>query len=111
MASCRAPRVRSGVRADAAFRRGESVERPRLGIGIAPSWVARRMRRAVGLPERDGVLVREVEPGSAAARAGIAEGDLLFEAAGREIREPDDVYDALGTVTSGASLTLKLVRG
>ena len=30
----------------AALGRGESTERPRLGIGIAPSWVARRMRRA-----------------------------------------------------------------
>ena len=94
----------------AALQRGESVERPRLGIGIAPSWVARRMRRAVGLPDRDGVLVREVESGSPAERAGVAEGDLLIEAAGREVREPDDVYDALGSV-SGDSLTLKFVRG
>ena len=54
----------------AALQRGESAERPRLGIGIAPSWVALRMRRAVGLPDREGVLVREVEPGSPAARAG-----------------------------------------
>ena len=93
-----------------ALQRGESVERPRLGIGIAPSWVARRMRRAVGLPDRDGVLVREVENASAAERAGIAEGDLLIEAGGREIREPDDVYDALGSF-SGNSITLKIVRG
>jgi serine protease Do len=48
----------------AALQRGESAERPRLGVGIAPSWVARRMRRAVGLPERDGVLVRDVEEGA-----------------------------------------------
>lgn len=94
----------------AALQRGESIERPRLGIGIAPSWVARRMRRAVGLPDRDGVLVREVESGSAADRAGITEGDLLIEAAGREIREPDDVYEALGSA-SGNAITLKLVRG
>ena len=94
----------------AALQRGENVERPRLGIGIAPSWVARRMRRAVGLPDRDGVLVREVESGSPAERSGIAEGDLLIEAAGREIHEPDDVYEALGSV-SGTSMTLKIVRG
>lgn len=93
-----------------ALQRGESVERPRLGIGIAPSRVARRMRRAVGLPERDGVLVREVEDNSAAQRAGIAEGDLLVEAAGREIRDPDDVYAALGAL-SGNSMTLKVIRG
>jgi serine protease Do len=95
----------------AALSRGESAERPRLGIGIAPSWVARRMRRAVGLPERDGVLVREVEDGSPAAAAGLQEGDLLIEAAGRPIVEPDDVYDALGTVQSGTNLSLRIVRG
>lgn len=95
----------------AALGRGESAERPRLGIGIAPSWVARRMRRAVGLPERDGVLVREVEDGSPASAAGIQEGDLLIEAAGRPIVEPDDVYDALGTVQAGAKLSLRIVRG
>ena len=32
-----------------ALARGENVERPHLGVAIAPSWVARRMRRAVGL--------------------------------------------------------------
>jgi serine protease Do len=95
----------------AALGRGESTERPRLGIGIAPAWVARRMRRAVGLPDREGVLLREVEDGSPAAAAGLQEGDLLIEAAGRPIREPDDVYDALGTVQGGAPLSLRIVRG
>lgn len=94
-----------------ALQRGESMERPQLGIAIAPSRVARHLRRAVGLPEQDGVLVREVEEDSAAARAGIAEGDLIVEAAGRPIREPDDVYEALGTVASGGSMTLRIVRG
>ena len=32
----------------------------RLGVAIAPPRVARRLRRAVGLPEFDGVLVRAV---------------------------------------------------
>jgi serine protease Do len=95
----------------AALGRGESAERPRLGIAIAPSWVARRMRRAVGLPERDGVLVREVEDGSPAAAAGLQEGDLLIEAAGRPLIEPDDVYDALGTIQAGGSLSVRIVRG
>src|SRR3954454_23726562 len=30
---------------------------PRLGVAVAPAAVAQRMRRAVGLPERHGVLV------------------------------------------------------
>ncbi|MEA2900484.1 MAG: hypothetical protein QOH36_371 [Actinomycetota bacterium] len=95
----------------ASLGRGESAERPILGVGIAPSWVANRMRRAVGLPPRDGVLVREVEEGSAAAAAGIREGDMIVEAGARAIVEPDDIHDALGTASADGSLQLKLVRG
>ena len=53
-----------------ALGRGEAPERVRLGVAIAPPRVARRLRRAVGLPEREGVLVREVEDDSPAARRG-----------------------------------------
>jgi S1-C subfamily serine protease len=95
----------------ASLQRGESAERPRLGVGIAPSWVANRMRRAVGLAPRDGVLVREVEEGSPAEAAGIREGDMIVEAGGRAIVEPDDVYDALATANANTAFQIKLVRG
>src|SRR5437588_6730731 len=65
-----------------AMARGEAPKRVRLGVAIAPPRVARRLRRAVGLPERDGVLVRAVEEGSAAARAGLERGDLIVAARG-----------------------------
>ncbi len=92
----------------AALGRGESPSRRRLGVGLAPSHVARRLRRAVGLPERDGLLVREVEDGSPAATAGIAEGDLIVEAGGRTIASADDLFDALST---SGDLAVTLVRG
>src|ERR671919_1702488 len=79
----------------AALGRGDSPSRRRLGVGLAPAHVARRLRRAVGLPERDGLLVREVEEDSPAAKAGIAEGDLIVAAAGRDITSADDLYDAI----------------
>lgn len=50
-----------------ALGRGELSSRPRLGVAVAPAYVGRRLRRAVGLPERDGVLVRAVEADSPAA--------------------------------------------
>ena len=89
--------------ADAALRdridalgRGESPKRPRLGVAVAPSHVAQRMRRSVGLPERDGVLVRGVEDGSPAAAAGIEAGDLIVEAGGRPVTDADELFAALG---------------
>ena len=93
----------------AALARGESVERPRLGVGVAPSSVARRLRRAVGLPEADGVLVREVEEGSAAERAGIRQGDLIVGAGGRPVQDPDDLHDALAAASG--TVNVAVLRG
>jgi len=103
------------IAADAALRdrvgalgRGESPTRRRLGVGLAPSHVARRLRHAVGLPERDGLLVREVEDDSPAAKAGIAEGDLIVAVGDRAIASADDLFEALGTE---GDLKITLVRG
>jgi len=92
-----------------ALARGESPTRARLGVAIAPSHVARRLRRSVGLPERSGVLVRGVEDGSLADQAGVEAGDLIVSAGGKPIADGDDLFDALGTLTP--PFELGLVRG
>jgi len=92
-----------------ALARGESVARPRLGIAVAPPHVARRLRASVGLSERDGLLVRGVEDGSPAARAGIREGDLLVAAAGKPLDTPDALPQMLAE--SGLPIELRIVRG
>jgi len=96
-------------RADA-LARGESARSPRLGVAIAPNFVARRLRRAVGLPDTDGLLVRDVTEDSPADRAGIASGDLIVAAAGQPMRSPDDLFDALKAAQGGA-IELTLIRG
>lgn len=94
-----------------ALGRGEPPRAVRLGVAIAPPRVARRLRRAVGLPERDGLLVRAVERDSAADRAGLERGDLIVGAGGTSIERVDDLYQALDTARSGGTLELKIVRG
>ena len=94
-----------------ALARGESPARPRLGVGIAPARVARRLRSAVGLPERDGLLVRAVEEGSPAERAGVRVGDLIATAGGREVRDADELHEVLDSLGEAGTLQLALVRG
>jgi S1-C subfamily serine protease len=94
-----------------ALSRGESATRPRLGVAIAPPYVARRMRRAVGLPERDGLLVRAVEDGTPAGEAGIARGDLIVEVDGHGVQSADDLFEAMDAAGPEGSVTLKVVRG
>jgi serine protease Do len=89
---------------------GQSAQSPRLGVAIAPNFVARRLRRAVGLPDTDGLLIRDVVDDSPAARAGLAKGDLIVAAAGNPVRTPDDLFDAL-QAAQGGTIALSIIRG
>jgi S1-C subfamily serine protease len=103
--------------ADAAFRervaalaRGEvPPRRPRLGVVVAPPWAARRLRRLVGLPEADGILVRAVEEGSLAETAGLREGDLIVEMAGQSVTDPDVIGEVLAAARG--PITVRVLRG
>jgi serine protease Do len=91
---------------------GEAPSHHRLGVAVAPPRAARRMRRAVGLPERDGLLIREVQEDGPADRAGIERGDLIVAAGGTDVDGVEDLYSALDAVPAGGGpLELTLVRG
>ena len=92
-----------------ALARGESARPPQLGITITPGHVARRMRRAVGLPDAEGLLIRDVAEDSPAARAGLARGDLIVTAAGQPVRSADDLAGALRT--AAGAIELIVIRG
>jgi serine protease Do len=92
-----------------ALARGEGAERPKLGVALAHPRAARRLRAAVGLPERDGLLVRGVVDGTPAANAGLQRGDLLVAVAGKDLSSVDDLFDALDGATG--AVTVRVVRG
>ena len=89
---------------------GQSPTRRTLGVAVVPPRVARRLRAAVGLPERDGLLVRAVDPDAPAAQAGVRDGDLLVEAGGQALSSVDDLHDVLDRWAE-ATIELRIVRG
>jgi S1-C subfamily serine protease len=95
----------------AAMGEGRRYERAKLGVALAPPQVAAKLRRAVGLPERDGLLVRGVVADSPAAGAGIKEGDLLVRAGDHDLATADDLFAVLADVAPGSELSITLVRG
>ncbi len=97
-------------RVDAAMR-GEVRERPRLGVAVMHPKAARRMRRAVGLDERSGLLVRDVEPESPADAAGLRRGDLIYAIDGTDVDGLDALYEQLGDIAPGQTITVGYVRG
>jgi len=86
-----------------------SPEPERLGVAVAPAGVARRLRRAVGLPDHEGLLVREVIPESIAERAGLAVGDLIVRLGEATVGSIDELFAALARVDGPVAVAV--VRG
>ncbi|MGE3445400.1 MAG: S1C family serine protease [Acidimicrobiia bacterium] len=89
---------------------GDAPDRPRLGIAVAPAHVARRLRRAVGLPDRDGLLVRAVDASGPAAQAGVRPGDLVVAVGGRAVTTADELHNVMESGPS-SPLVVTVVRG
>src|SRR5215210_4508882 len=70
---------------------------------------AQRLRRAVGLPDRQGVLVLRVKRGSPADTAGLQRGDLVVRAAAADVHTIGDLHRAVSR--ANATLALDVVRG
>jgi serine protease Do len=94
-----------------ALGRGEAPKRARLGIVIVPHRAARKLRRAVGLPERDGILIGHVEDDSPASRAGLQRGDLIVAAGAVAIDHTDTLYEVLDAAAGAGEIELTIVRG
>jgi hypothetical protein len=79
----------------------------RLDIGISGLPVA----PSAEAPNRAGVLVVGVSPGSVAQKAGIITGDIIYEFGGRAIRSPNDLQAAVAASATGSTAGIKLYRG
>lgn len=93
-----------------ALAKGESPRRVHLGVALAPAGAARHLRRAVGLPERDGLLVRGVQDDSPASHAGLRQGDLIVGAGDHGVTRLEDLHSALDEAAGGGSIILHVVR-
>ena len=81
-----------------------------IGVSLASAHNARKIRRASGLPDIVGLLVQSVAVPSAAADAGLQEGDLIISANEIEIRSIESLHQQL-LVAHGRSIKLEVLRG
>ena len=91
-----------------ALRRGERPSRGYLGVGLQP--VDEDIATALGLPKDRGELVRSVQPGTPAARAGIQQGDVILRVNGREVNPDDTVSYLIANTPVGSRVPLDVIR-
>ncbi len=76
---------------------GEVQPEPRLGVQV--------------VTDAQGLLVKIVDPDTAAQRAGVREGDYIIAAQGQPIENTQDLFRVRRTLYVGDTLTLTLRRG
>ena len=86
---------------------GRALTRAHLGIEVADLDAASATR--LGLRAGAGVVVKEVERGSQAARVGIASGDLITRVGSFGVRRVADL-GVLEDVSAGTEVGLRVVR-
>jgi DNA-binding MarR family transcriptional regulator len=82
-----------------------------LGMRLEPAHIARARRTAVGLSDTPGLLVTDTIPGTPAASAGLARGDLIVAVNGTEARCEDALAQAIKRAGHGGQLRLSVLRG
>ncbi|RJP74883.1 MAG: PDZ domain-containing protein [Candidatus Abyssobacteria bacterium SURF_17] len=79
-------------------------------LGFTVITVDPESARALGLPA-GGAVVRSVEIGSPAEKAGLKPGDVLERINNRIIRDSDDALAAFGSVLVGDTFSIDVLRG
>ncbi|MBM7405274.1 MULTISPECIES: Do family serine endopeptidase [Sphingomonas] len=88
--------------------RGQAIERGYLGVGIQP--IDENIGAALGLPKDRGELISRVEPGEAAAKAGIRQGDVVVAVNGKEVTPEQTLSYLVANTAPGTRIPVELLR-
>jgi S1-C subfamily serine protease len=87
------------------------LERPYVGIMYEPlTRQALRSDEARDWPIEDGVIVRQIEPNTPAADAGVEEGDIIISINGQEINNDNPLINELFKYQVGDTIEIEVYR-
>lgn len=88
--------------------KGSSVERGYLGVVIQP--LTDDLAKSFGVPKGKGELISRVEPGEAAAKAGIKQGDVIVKIDGKDVTPDQTLSYLAANVRPGTRIPVELIR-
>jgi serine protease Do len=87
---------------------GAKVKRGYLGVGIQP--LDEGIADSLGLPKNNGELISRVEPGEAAAKAGIKQGDIIVKVNGKAVTPDTTLSFLVGNLPVGTRVPVEFIR-
>jgi serine protease Do len=90
------------------LRTSGKVSRGRIGVQI--DQVTRDVAESIGLGKPQGALVRSVESGSPADKAGVEAGDIITKFNGQTIDRATDLPRLVGNTKAGSKVNLSVFR-
>jgi serine protease Do len=96
------------VRVSDQLRTTGRVSRGRIGVQI--EQVSKDVAESIGLGKPIGALVRGVESGSPAERAGVEAGDIIIKFDGKNIEKSSDLPRLVGSTKPGTKSTFTVFR-
>ena len=84
------------------------VSRGRIGVSI--DQVTKEVAESIGLGKASGALVRSVEAGGPAEKAGVEAGDIITKFDGKAVEKSGDLPRIVGAVKPGSKATLQVFR-
>src|SRR5262245_52272051 len=79
-------------------------------LGVQTESLTRQLGDYFGVQNGEGVLVRSVEKGSAAEKAGLKAGDVIVRADNEKLTDRTDLSHILRNHRSGGKMTLVVMR-
>ena len=92
-----------------ALQKGQRPERGYLGVGLQP--VSDDIAASLGLPKDRGEIVRTVQAGAPAAKAGIQQGDVIVAVNGKDVNPDQTVSYLVANLPVGTRSTITVMRG
>lgn len=100
--------IDEAIRVSEQLRATGRVTRGRIGVQI--NQVSKEVAESIGLGRPTGALVRGVETGGPADKAGVEAGDIIVKFDGRPVERTSDLPRMVGNTKPGTRTTLTVFR-
>jgi len=79
-------------------------------LGINAEDLSGQLGTYFGAPDGTGILIREIRPGTAAAKAGLQAGDVIIKVDGKPVRTLADLRVVLRDKSDQKTVALRIIR-